>query len=100
MGEVIILLVILLISSTTVDMLSSQRPHTYKHKRFVSSVRKKHNLKIFISQMIMFSTILSAYYHIIQYCKVLYSITNVLLVNISGKVNNSRYTNILQFSLN
>ena len=59
-----------------------------------------HTLKIFINQykIIMFSSILSAYYHIIQYSVVLYSITNVIVVNISENGSNSRYTDILQFS--
>ena len=98
-GEIILLLVIFLILSTTIDMLPSQEYHIHKHKIFVSSVRKKHTLKLFVNKIILFSAILSAYYHIIQHCEVIYSITNVILVNISGKVNRSRYTTILQFPL-
>ena len=64
MGKVLLLLVTLPISSTNDDILSSQGPHTYKHISFVSSVRKKHTLKIVINQYkIMFSSTLNSAYN-------------------------------------
>ena len=70
MGEIILLLVMFLIFSTTVDMLTSQGQHMYKHKTFIPSARNKHTLKILIRQIIMFSVILfSAYYGIIGIAK-------------------------------
>ena len=89
MGEVILLLVILLISSTDINILNSQGPNIYKHIGFVSSVRKKCILKIVIKQhkFIMFSSFL--YYHLLD------NITNVRGVHIFMTCCNIRYTNML-----
>ena len=71
MGKVILPLVTLLISSTNDDILSSLGPCSYKNRGFVSSVTKKCTLNIVINQnkIKMFSSILSVYYCIIQYCR-------------------------------
>ena len=68
MGEILLLLVMFLIFSTTIDMLTSQVQHTYKHKSFIPSARKKCMLKIFIITIIL-TIILTIIIRVLQFSK-------------------------------
>ena len=57
MDEVTLLFIMFLISSTTTDMLMSQEKCTFKDKSLVPNIRKNCMLKIFISQIVIFSAI-------------------------------------------